>query len=716
MFERFAERYRQINKKMPPENSIFARAMVLAAVLVGTAAVIAQGYFSLGTAIVAPVGIIAGSILSWFRRDNINIGLKVFLSFALLIVSTWFFYTMAVEPYDTRVPLAELFLWIQVMHSFDVPARRDLRFSLVSGLVLISMAGTLALDVTFIIYLAAFMIFSLLAMFGMHMSEIGVSAGSFIKKISLKQAAAPLFGISLALVFVSAAVYIVTPRLPGMRVQSLPFSAEKLVQSAFRGGLIGASPVNLDRSLPMSKAKFSGRAYPGFNEQLDLRVRGRLSDELMMRVKSTNPVYHRAMVFETYTGRGWKQASGKATQTVKTGKPPIVLPVRDPEGANGARETTSSYYIETTQPNIVFAPYQPSLLYFPSAAVWMDKDSALTSSFMLEQGLVYSVVSRYDQPNPTRLGKVPAIYKDRDFSPYLQMPKVPKRLKDYALEITKNKDKPYGKLTAIQSALEARCAYDLGEPFQKQTQDSVDFFIFDSRKGSCDQFASAFVVLARLNGIPARLVTGFAPGDYNPFTGYWEVRALHAHSWAEAYFAFYGWLAFDPTPGYAMPSSDQAGTALAATKISEYLRANFGPQLKVVRVAIIGLRSIIFSPVGAASAAAIVALYIYLVIGLPYFRRKRISPGVAGEQRPETELYLAMLGILRQAGINRNPSQTPSEFSATLTGTDAAEDVARITGYFEDVYYGGKVSGPERIQTADEALSSLVRRLKKPPG
>jgi protein-glutamine gamma-glutamyltransferase len=716
MFERFAERYRQINKKMPPENSIFARVMVLAAVLVGTAAVIAQGYFSLGTAIVAPLGIIAGSILSWFRRENINIGLKVFLSFALLIVSTWFFYTMAVEPYDTRVPLAELFLWIQVMHSFDVPARRDLRFSLVSGLVLISMAGTLALDVTFIIYLAAFLIFSLFAMFGMYMSEIGVPAGSFIKKISLKKAAAPLIGISLAFIIVSAAVYIVTPRLPGMRVQSLPFSVEKLVQSAYRGGLIGASSVNLDRSLPMSRAKFSGKAYPGFNEQLDLRVRGRLSDELMMRVKSTNPAYHRAMVFETYTGKGWKQASGKPIKTLKTDRPPIVLPTRDPEGSNGARETTSSYYIEADQPNIVFAPYQPSLLYFPSAAVWVDKDSALTSSFMLEQGLVYSVVSHYDQPNPTRLGKVPAIYKDRDFSPYLQMPKVPKRLKDYAGAITKNSEKPYGKLTAIQSALQARCAYDLEAPFQKEAQDSVDFFIFESRKGSCDQFASAFVVLARLNGIPARLVTGFAPGDYNPFTGYWEVRALHAHSWAEAYFAFYGWVAFDPTPGYVMPSSDQAGTALAATKISEYLKANFGPQLKAVKQTVTGLRTVIFSPAGAASAAAIAALYLLLVIGKPYIRRRGALPGTAVERRPETELYIAMLVILRKAGFNKNPSQTPSEFSANLAGTAAAEDVAIITRHFEDAYYGGKIPGPERTRKADEALSSLVRRLKQPPG
>lgn len=717
MFERIAERYREINKKLPPENSIFARAMVLAAVLTGTAAVVAQGYFSLSTAILAPIGIIAGSILSWFRRKNINIGLKVFLSFALLGVSTWFFYIMAVEPYDTRVPLAELFLWIQVMHSFDLPARRDLRFSLASGLVLISMAGTLALDATFILYLTAFMVFSMFAMFGMHLSEIGIDAREFYKKVSFRSAARPVLLISLAFILVSAAVYLVTPRLPGMRVQSLPFSAEKLIQTAYRGGLIGGASANLDRSLPMSRARYSGKAYPGFNEQLDLRVRGRLSQDLMMRVKSTNPVYHRGMVFDTYTGKGWKQSAEKPSKTVKTDRPPIILPVKDSEGAVGSRETTSSYYIEADQPNIVFVPYQPVLLYFPAAAVWVDKDSALTSSFTLEQGLVYSVVSHYDQPVPSRLGKVPAIYKDRDFTPYLQLPKVPKRLSDYAAAITKGNEKPYGKLTAIQNALETRCAYDLEAPFQKENQDSIDFFIFDSRRGSCDQFASAFVVLARLNGIPARLVTGFAPGDYNPFTGYWEVRAAHAHSWAEAYFPFYGWVAFDPTPGFAVPESGAGGTAMAASKISDYLKANFGPQLKAIRTAAVAVKATIFSPGGIIAVIVLAAIYLAVVIGVPLLRRRRLSPaGITAEASPAEQIYAEMLDALRDAGFERDLSRTPAEFAAGLDGRTAGPEVPLITGFFEDAFYGGKQPELDAERQAREALSSLVRRLKQPAG
>ena len=60
----------------------------------------------------------------------------------------------------------------------------------------------------------------------------------------------------------------------------------------------------------------------------------------------------------------------------------------------------------------------------------------------------------------------------------------------------------------------------------------------------------SLVVMARTLGIPARLTTGYVPGEYNPFTGLYEVRASDAHAWVEVYFPGYGWSTFDPTPGF----------------------------------------------------------------------------------------------------------------------------------------------------------------------
>ncbi len=79
--------------------------------------------------------------------------------------------------------------------------------------------------------------------------------------------------------------------------------------------------------------------------------------------------------------------------------------------------------------------------------------------------------------------------------------------------------------------------------------DTVEYFLFEQRRGYCEQFASSLAVMACSIGIPARVATGYVPGEYNPFTGLHEVRANDAHAWVEVYFPGYGWSTFDPTPG-----------------------------------------------------------------------------------------------------------------------------------------------------------------------
>ena len=81
--------------------------------------------------------------------------------------------------------------------------------------------------------------------------------------------------------------------------------------------------------------------------------------------------------------------------------------------------------------------------------------------------------------------------------------------------------------------------------------DAVDEFLFDTRAGFCEHFASAFVVLMRAAGVPARVVTGYAGGYRNPIGGYWLVRNSDAHAWAEIWLAGRGWVRVDPTAAVA---------------------------------------------------------------------------------------------------------------------------------------------------------------------
>jgi transglutaminase-like putative cysteine protease len=92
-------------------------------------------------------------------------------------------------------------------------------------------------------------------------------------------------------------------------------------------------------------------------------------------------------------------------------------------------------------------------------------------------------------------------------------------------------------------------AYTLATPLPGR--DSIDEFLFEQKAGYCEHFSSAFVVLMRAAGIPARVVTGYVGGYRNPLGGYWQVRRSDAHAWAEVWLRGRGWVRMDPTAAVA---------------------------------------------------------------------------------------------------------------------------------------------------------------------
>ena len=93
-------------------------------------------------------------------------------------------------------------------------------------------------------------------------------------------------------------------------------------------------------------------------------------------------------------------------------------------------------------------------------------------------------------------------------------------------------------------------------------RNSVDEFLFETRRGFCEHYASAFVFLMRAAGIPARVVTGYQGGEMNPLSDYLIVRQSEAHAWAEVWQAGEGWVRVDPTAAVS-PARIQVGIAAA---------------------------------------------------------------------------------------------------------------------------------------------------------
>lgn len=168
----------------------------------------------------------------------------------------------------------------------------------------------------------------------------------------------------------------------------------------------------------------------------------------------------------------------------------------------------------------------------------------------------YTVVSSIPAVSEAMLDAVPGWGADRSLPPgyevHLALPDtVTDRTRQLAADLMANQATPFAQARAIELFLR-QYDYDLMVPEPPDdVVDIVDYFLFDLQRGYCDYYATAFIVLARLNGLPARFATGYAPGYWNAAEQLWVVTEEQAHSWPEVYFPDYGWVPFEPTAGRA---------------------------------------------------------------------------------------------------------------------------------------------------------------------
>jgi transglutaminase-like putative cysteine protease len=173
-------------------------------------------------------------------------------------------------------------------------------------------------------------------------------------------------------------------------------------------------------------------------------------------------------------------------------------------------------------------------------------------------GLRYSVVAKDVNPSPGQLRDAPAppaALRGDTFVPNVYQTK---QLKGLADRITATRTTPYGKAVAIQQwfTTPGRFKYSL-QVSQTQTASALLHFLTVAKRGYCQQFAFGMAVLARLLGIPARVVVGFTQGGFIG-NNTWQVKTSDAHAWPELYFAGAGWLRFEPTPPDSAGPADQA--------------------------------------------------------------------------------------------------------------------------------------------------------------
>ena len=178
---------------------------------------------------------------------------------------------------------------------------------------------------------------------------------------------------------------------------------------------------------------------------------------------------------------------------------------------------------------------------------------ALRSAGKLDPGDTYSITSTLSTATPQQLRQAGTDYPGWVRDRYLQLPSdMPDRVSELARDITRGIFNPYDKAKAIERHLHT-LGYDQEIPAPPYNADGVDHFIFELERGYSEYFGSAMAVLLREAGVPARMVVGYTPREFDGNAGHWVVREADSHGWAEAYFPGYGWVEFEPTPNWELP-------------------------------------------------------------------------------------------------------------------------------------------------------------------
>ncbi len=266
-------------------------------------------------------------------------------------------------------------------------------------------------------------------------------------------------------------------------------------------------------------------------------------------------LYWRGPVFGLFDGRTWSPAN---------------LPAPAP-GYGGELKFVPGSGIDYT---VTLEPTQRRELIAIELAAEIDGVptalSRLTQTLELQTAAPVSARLRYRAHSYTSFSAGP-IVDDGSLAPWLQLPEDynPRTLQWAAALKARVRNARSGAAGATPLPLERRLVdavlaqfhddpyrYSLKTPLLGRN--SVDEFLFDTRVGYCEHYSSAFVVLMRAMGIPARVVTGYQGGEVNPIDGYLTVRQSDAHAWAEVWLANRGWLRVDPTAAVAPERVEQS--------------------------------------------------------------------------------------------------------------------------------------------------------------
>jgi transglutaminase-like putative cysteine protease len=559
---------------------------------------------------------------------------------------------------DYFLAVAHLTITFQAIKSFDLREPWDhlqvYFMSLLQLIIVSELTNSIVFGVIFVFFLVAFVTAMVLA----HFVKEGTTLKVRIKK--------PVMSISVLTIFMTIIFFVSLPRISG--------------------GL-------------WTKGHMKGIRTVGFSEKVEFGSLGEVKSDptVVMRIEITGnasgPYYWRGMSLNYFDGISWRDTLKEKVPIYKKDGMFVMHPYEEED------PVVQKIFLEPMDTDVIFGLNKIAAVRSGGMFLLADSSGALFLPQKKNKRLSYTVYS---------IRSMPAI--KGNISDYLQLPKGTEKISERARSVTVKMERDIDKATTIEKYLRGNFTYSLSPPRPREGISPVEDFLFHSRMGYCEHYASAMVLMLRALAIPARIVTGFSGGDVNEYGGYIIVRQSNAHSWVEAAIDG-GWRSFDPTPPVIEepPSGFVLFLDMLKMKWDRYV-VSFSSfdQKEIVRIFSLSFWWPNKPDLRPQSFYVIIFLSVSILLLTLFFMRllKLKRYGFPTVQ------YLKLRSLIKKKGRSISSASTPSEVAREATQFGMNNRIKEFITIYEECRFGGRALTAENRARYLRLLKEIKNRMK----
>jgi transglutaminase-like putative cysteine protease len=605
-------------------------------------------------------------------------------------------------------------LFIMVIKIFSVRRDRDLLYLAVLSFLMVLAAAVLTVDTIFVFTFCLFMLTAMSTFISMEMRRSERESRMIaIPPKSENKFSRSLYGVAgLLAIFTLAGAAVIFFVLPRMNM----------------GGYLHSLGTQPD-------------FVTGFSEAVSLGGIGRIqqSDAAVMHVQvlhGTFPTdaHWRGVSLADFDGHRWSNPSRNFAAIERMHNVSLELwPLRVSNLPlySVSHHPTFGYRVimEPVGSYIFFLASTPLSLAGPYDEVAISAGGSVTKSDSGRTIDAYQGEADTTDPLPLVQNSKSRDYPEAITRAFLGLPaQLDARISTLARTITAPAASNYERAHIIERYLRENLSYTLELPGTEA--DPLAHFLFERKKGHCEYFASAMVIMLRTLGVPARLVNGFHGGEYNDISHTFIIRGRDAHSWVEVFFPEYGWVVFDPTPSVPGGKDTWSRLSLYMDALHEMWREwvinyDFSRQLTLSAEITVGANTVqnrfrlwymgkylqvarrVQKMRGSLSYATVVMICVLgiIIIALPFtpkawraFRRVQLLKNPHRAPRSSASLwYGRMLKVMARRGIHKTAAQTPEEFASTIHDPQVHKDVVLFTQHYERARFADSIEDALRL-------------------